>query len=101
MNRMYTLLLFCTLYAILNVAGASIIKWNLKTKQLSVFSDWVQFLLQPSVLLAFSLIFFSALSMFKALSNGNFSSTVPIATGINFIFTIAIGSLLFKEIINI
>jgi len=93
-------IIFCTLYAMLNVSGAAIIKWKLANKSLSKLSDWFDFLFQIPVILAFGIIFFSALVMFKALSTGNFSLTIPLATGINFMFTIIVGYFLFKDTIN-
>lgn len=59
------------------------------------------FLIQPSVIFAFAVIFLSALVMFKALSSGAFSLVIPIATGINFIFTVAIGYYLFNDTLNL
>lgn len=101
MNKIVSLLLYCILYAILNVAGAAIIKHHLVGKALLSFSDWLKFLLQVPVILAFFLIFLSALTMFKALSAGNFSATIPIATGINFTLTVLAGYFLFKDHIGI
>jgi len=94
-------IIFCTLYALLNVSGAAIIKSLLKQQVLSDFNSWFNFLFDFKVAGAFLLIFLSALVMFKALGSGNFSVVVPIATGINFILTIIAGYFLFKEQINI
>jgi uncharacterized membrane protein len=96
MNILSTVI-FCLLYAIVNVAGAAMIKFSLKGKQLIRFSDWLQFLLSFRVLFAFVLIFVSALIMFKALSKGNFSFVVPVATGFNFMLTILVSFILFRE----
>jgi uncharacterized membrane protein len=92
---------FCLLYALLNTGGAAVIKYHLKGNTLSHWRDWIVFLLQPSVLFAFVVIFLSALVMFKALSSGAFSLVIPIATGINFIFTVAIGYFLFSDTLNL
>ena len=35
--------LYCSLYALLNVSGAAIIKWNLKGRVLSSFNEWINF----------------------------------------------------------
>jgi multidrug transporter EmrE-like cation transporter len=91
---------FCLLYAILNVSGAAIIKLKLKGLVLENFKDWVGFLMSIQVIIAFLLIFSSALVMFKALSSASFSFTIPIATGINFALTIIAGYFLFKDQLN-
>jgi multidrug transporter EmrE-like cation transporter len=89
--------LYCFLYALLNVSGAAIIKWNLKGKVLNAFSDWLQFLLSIQVIGAFVVIFVSALVMFKALSAANFTFVIPVSAGINFILTIVAGYYIFKD----
>lgn len=92
---------FCFLYALLNVGGAAIIKWNLKGRSLTRFSEWLQFLLNVQVIGAFVLIFVSALVMFKALSTANFTFVIPVSAGINFILTIIVGYYIFKDQLNI
>jgi multidrug transporter EmrE-like cation transporter len=94
-------LVLCFLYAVLNVSGAAIIKWKLKGKQLDHWNDWFSFLFQVPVLTAFTIIFASALVLFKALSSGQFSFIVPVAVGINFILTVVLGYLLFKDPVNL
>jgi len=81
----------------MNVAGSSLIKYNLSGNKLSSFVDYVNLLLKPGVLLGFVSIFLSALVMFKALSVGKFSVIGPLATGINFMFTIAVGVMFFND----
>jgi multidrug transporter EmrE-like cation transporter len=49
------------------------------------------------VVAAFFLIVISALVMFKALSANSFTFVVPLATGINFLLTIAVGYYLFND----
>ncbi|HMC86194.1 MAG TPA: hypothetical protein VKI61_11740 [Chitinophagaceae bacterium] len=93
--------LFCCFYAILNVSGAAIIKWNLKGKVLNEFSQWLNFLLNIQVIGAFSLIFISALVMFKALSTADFTFVIPVSAGINFVLTLIAGYYIFKDKINI
>src|SRR5688572_22792880 len=93
--------LFCLLYAMLNVAGAAIIKFRLKGKVLTSMNEWISFLFTPQVIGAFVLIFVSALVMFKALSAANFTFVIPISAGINFILTIVVGYFLFKDNLNI
>ena len=90
-------ILYCFLYALLNVSGAAIIKWNLKGRVLNAFSDWLQFLLSIQVIGAFVVIFASALVMFKALSAANFTFVIPVSAGINFILTIVAGYYIFKD----
>ena len=92
--------LFCFLYALLNVSGAAIIKWKLKGRALSSFNDWFQFLLNVQVIGAFVIIFVSALVMFKALSTANFTFVIPVSAGINFILTIIAGYYIFKDQLN-
>ena len=92
--------LFCFLYALLNVSGAAIIKWKLKGRTLSSFNEWFQFLLNVQVIGAFVIIFVSALVMFKALSTANFTFVIPVSAGINFILTIIAGYFIFKDQLN-
>jgi len=91
---------FCLLYAIFNVSGAALIKFKLKGYVLIGIKDWLNFLMNMQVLLAFVLIFTSALVMFKALSSADFSFTIPIAAGINFALTIIVGYFIFKDKLN-
>jgi multidrug transporter EmrE-like cation transporter len=91
---------YCLLYSILNVSGAALIKLKLKGQVLTAFKDWFEFLLNIQVIVAFVLIFTSALVMFKALSSSAFSFTVPIATGINFALTLIAGYFIFKDQLN-
>lgn len=88
---------FCFFYALLNVSGAAIIKYNLKGKSLVAFNDWIRFLFQAQIITAFAIIFLSALVLFKALSSGNFTFIIPVAVGINFILTVAIGYFIFRD----
>lgn len=93
-------ILFCILYAMLNVSGSALIKWKLKGRQLMQWNDWISFLFQAQVITAFAIIFVSALVLFKALSSGQFSFIIPVAVGINFILTVMIGHWLFKDPVN-
>lgn len=93
-------ILFCFLYALFNVSGAALIKWKLKGRVLNEFRDWIGFLFEIQVILAFVVIFVSALVFFKALSFGGFSFIVPVATGINFALTIVAGYFIFKDNLN-
>ncbi|TMI74217.1 MAG: hypothetical protein E6H09_04655 [Bacteroidetes bacterium] len=89
--------LYCALYALLNVSGAAIIKWNLKGKVLTSFNQWLNILLNIQVICAFALIFVSMLVIFKALSSANFTFVIPVSAGINFILTIIAGYYIFKD----
>ena len=91
---------FCFLYALFNVSGAAIIKWKLKGRVLNELSQWMNFLFEIPVIAAFALIFISALVMFKALSGGQFTFIIPVATGVNFILTVIAGYFIFKDQIN-
>jgi multidrug transporter EmrE-like cation transporter len=93
--------LYCALYALLNVSGAAIIKWNLKGKLLTSFNEWINLLIHPQVIAAFGLIFVSMLVIFKALSSANFTFVIPVSAGINFILTIIAGYYIFKDQLNL
>ncbi|PTX21457.1 multidrug transporter EmrE-like cation transporter [Pontibacter mucosus] len=90
-------ILYILLYAAFNVSGAALIKWQLKGKSLETIGEWLKLMLNLPFVAAFMLIVFSALAFFKALSTNNFSLIIPIATGINFILTIAVGYYLFQD----
>lgn len=92
--------MFCFLYAILNVTGAAVIKWKLKGKALTELKHWVSLLLDLQVVMAFALIFISALVIFKALSTANFTFVIPVSAGINFVLTIIAGYFIFKDQLN-
>jgi multidrug transporter EmrE-like cation transporter len=89
--------LYCALYALLNVSGAAIIKMNLKGKVLTSLNQWLGILFNIQVIGAFALIFVSMLVMFKALSAANFTFVIPVSAGINFVFTIIAGYFIFKD----
>jgi uncharacterized membrane protein len=93
-------ILYCLLYAMLNVSGSGLIKWQLKGRTLNTMGEWISFLLLPQVILAFALVFVSALVLFKALSSGAFTFVIPLAVGINFILTVILGRFLFKDALN-
>ncbi|MDP4260894.1 MAG: hypothetical protein Q8941_00070 [Bacteroidota bacterium] len=93
--------LYCALYALLNVSGAAIIKWNLKGKVLTSMNQWLNVLLNVQVIGAFALIFVSMLVIFKALSSANFTFVIPVSAGINFILTVIAGYYIFKDQLNL
>lgn len=90
-------ILYILLYAAFNVSGAALIKWTLKGKTLETLSEWLKLVLNITFIAAFFLIILSALAFFKALSTNAFSIIIPIATGVNFILTIAVGYYLFQD----
>ena len=89
--------IYCALYAFLNVSGAAIIKWNLKGKVLTNVNQWLNVLFNVQVICAFALIFVSMLVIFKALSSANFTFVIPVSAGINFILTVIAGYFIFKD----
>jgi multidrug transporter EmrE-like cation transporter len=91
---------FCLLYAILNVSGAALIKWKLKGRSLTAVGDWMRLLFEPQVIAAFALIFLSMLVIFKALSLANFTFVIPVSAGINFVLTVVAGYFVFKDSLN-
>lgn len=91
---------YCFLYAVLNVSGAAIIKWKLKGKVLNELNHWINLLLDIQVVGAFALIFVSALVIFKALSSANFTFVIPVSAGINFVLTVIAGYYIFKDKLN-
>jgi len=91
---------FCLLYAVLNVTGAALIKWKLKGRTLSAVGDWLKLLFEPQVIAAFVLIFLSMLVIFKALSLANFTFVIPVSAGINFVLTVIAGYFIFKDSLN-
>lgn len=87
----------CTLYAGLNVAGASTIKAALAGRALNSVADYVSFLFYWKTIFGLGFIFLSALVVFKALSIAKMTYILPISTGINFLMIFAIGVLVFRE----
>lgn len=93
--------LYSILYAAINVSGAALIKSDLKNQSLSGISDYVSFLLRWRVIAGFALVFLSAIILIKALSMAKISLVNPMATGINFGFTLIVGYFLFHERITV
>ena len=93
-------ILYSSLYALLNVSGAALIKSELKNRVLASFPDYISLLMRIRVLAGFAIIFLSALVFFKALSTTKFSIVMPIAIGINFCLTIVFGYFFFSEKIS-
>jgi len=94
---MINILLYSFLYAIFNVSGATIIKSKLMLVDLTTFRAFIVFLLDWKIVLAIFLIFISMFFSIKTLSIDKFSVIIPILTGVNFLVTIIVGYLLFKD----
>ncbi|MDB5019838.1 MAG: hypothetical protein JWQ28_965 [Pedobacter sp.] len=92
---------YILLYATLNVSGAAIIKLQLKEVKLASWQEWLNFMFNLPFVIAASFIVLSALALFKALSSSQFSFVIPIATGINFLLTIAVGYFVFQDRLSI
>lgn len=94
-------ILYIVLYAVFNVSGAAMIKTQLKGRSLVTLADWTSLIGNVPFLTAFLLIALSALALFKALSTQNFTLIIPLATGINFILTIAVGYFVFHDRLSV
>ena len=101
MGLVHKVILFSTLYAIFNVLGAAIIKNKLLSHKILKFSDFIVFLLEPKIFVAIFFIFISMFFSIKALSISSFSSVIPIMTGVNFMITMLVGYLFFKDQLGI
>ncbi len=97
MTSFSSVLLFSSLYAVFNVAGAAIIKSKLLDRKIGGFSDFIVFLIDPKIFLAILFIFVSMFFSIKALSLSSFSSVIPLMTAVNFVITVTVGALLFKD----
>ncbi len=89
--------IFCSLYALLNASAALIIKNKLLTHRINQVHDFILFLIDPVIAVAFVLIIASMYFSMKALSISDFSFVIPISTSINFILTVIIGIAFFKD----
>lgn len=95
------LILYSFAYALTNVVGAGLIKSEINNNiSLNNFSDFINLFYKPKVLIGLSIVFGSALILFKALSVYDFSKIIPLSVGINFVLTSIIGVFIFNEIIN-
>ncbi len=93
----YSIYLFSFLYAIFNVTGAAIIKNKLLLNSISTFKEFIFFLFDFKIIVALFFIFISMFFSIKALSLDKFSLVIPILTGINFLVTVGVGYLFFKD----
>lgn len=99
--QILTITAYSILYSIFNVLGASIIKTKLNSSKVSSIQDFAVFLLNAPIILAICFIVMSMYFSIKALSISDFSSAIPYMTGFNFILTLAVGLMYFKERLNI
>jgi multidrug transporter EmrE-like cation transporter len=90
----------CALYALLNVAGATLIKMELPNHNLVSAYDYVSLLLTRRVIMGFGIIFISALTLIKALSMQRFTYVVPVSNGLNFFITVLVGTYIFKDVLS-
>ena len=93
--------IYSIMYAAINVSGAALIKTDLKGKSLTGLYDYFLFLIRWRVIAGFALVFLSAIILIKALSMAKISLVNPMATGINFGFTLIVGYFLFQERITL
>ena len=98
---MQTTILYTFLYAACNVCGATMIKLQLKQVKLAIWQEWISFMFNIQFVIGASFIVFSALALFKALSGSPFSFVIPLATGMNFLMTVAVGYFLFNDRLSI
>ena len=84
---MFNLLIYASLYAIFNVLGVAIIKNKLVTTDVSKLSDLFYFLIDLKIVFAFLII--------------GISSLLAIMTAFNFILTVSVGIIYFKDILAI
>jgi multidrug transporter EmrE-like cation transporter len=94
-------ILYSVLYAALTVSGAALIKTELKTATLSGVKEYVAFLFRFKVITGFAVVFISSLVLIKALSIAKISLVNPVATGVNFMFTLIMGYFVFSERIGL
>ena len=95
--KTHIIFLFSALYAFFNASAALIIKKKLLTYKIIGMKDFIVFLIDPTIAFAFLLIFISMFFSMKALSLSSFSFVIPLTIAINFIFTISIGVIFFKD----
>lgn len=96
-----SILIYSLLYALFNVVGAATIKNKLMVENISTFKEFIFFLFDFKIIVGMCLIFISMFFSIKALSLDKFSLVIPILTGVNFIFTVIVGYLFFKDQINL
>lgn len=91
------IVIYSFIYAALNVCGAALVKSELQTFKLVQLKDYFALLFRVKVMAGFAIILVSALVLFKALSMAKFSLVNPVASGINFVFTLGVGYFVFND----
>jgi len=92
------LVLICLSYAVLNVSGSALIKWELaKYGHLGCLKEWMLFLSKGRVMLGLCINFASVLMIFKALHLGKFTYVLPVSVGLNFLLAVGLGCFLFQD----
>jgi multidrug transporter EmrE-like cation transporter len=79
------------------VIGAAIIKNKLLLGSIGSLKEFIIFLVDFKIILAMFFIFISMFFSIKTLSLDKFSLVIPILTGINFLITIGVGYVFFKD----
>jgi len=95
--KILSIVLLCFLSTCFQIAGTSLIKFVLNQAPIVTLRDYIPFLMEVKVILAFAFVFVAALIMSKALSIGSLSLVTPVFTAINFVFTVIAGKLLFND----
>ena len=98
MNNIY---FFSFLYAVFNVTGAAIIKNKLMLLDGITLKEFLIFLIDAKIVIAIFFIFISMFFSIKALSMNDFSSVIPVLTGINFLVTVLVGFLFFNDVLTL
>lgn len=97
MNLSGTVILYSILYATFNVFGAAIIKNKLLVQKISAMDEFMFFLWDVRIVAALVLIVISMYFSIKALSLAHFSTVIPLMTAVNFVITVTIGVVYFRE----
>lgn len=95
--KLFTIILLCFFYAVLNVCGSGLIKAELANYTLSGPREWFFFIFKPHVMLGLFVNFLSVLLIFKALALGKFTYVLPVSVGLNFLFAVLVGYFIFND----
>ena len=80
-----------------NSVSIGIIKNKLLLGSIQTFREFIFFLIDIKIILAMGFIFISMFFSIKALSFDKFSLVIPILTGVNFLVTLVVGHIFFKD----
>ncbi|OLQ86143.1 hypothetical protein BIY22_12905 [Vibrio panuliri] len=94
---MYSIIFFSFLYACFNVSGAAIIKKKLLVSNVSSIPDFLHFFFDVKIIFGMACIFISMYFSIRALAIEQFSMVIPILTGVNFLVTLFVGYIFFKD----